>query len=258
VIARLRDSIHVASDAANYRDGKVDSFAPKDYPIAHWPAVVVSAGAGSALMVLAPWLAREFTSFDDFIERGNSVLPKIVIHWQYTLERFGYGVSAVCSEIIVAGISKTGPQAFTFRTGNELPPNTTREEAEASPYWSENFAQLIELPDSIMTPVPDDQVVPANWEGFSLDDSTAVTHWSLLKVLHMQRHSTLLPKDIGGIGGWGQVTSIFPHHCIEQKILCAWPEDKTGEKIRPGPLDWKKWHRKFPKPGAAKLRLIGA
>jgi hypothetical protein len=65
----------------------------------------------------------------------------------------------------------------------------------------------------------------------------------------MQRHMTL-PAEIGGIGGFGQLATV-DERGIKQRLLQRWP-DEPGGKLRPPPIDWDRWHRENPKPGASK------
>jgi hypothetical protein len=139
-----------------------------------------------------------------------------------------------------------------FRTDNSLPAIGTRAEVEASPYWAPPYT-VVKLEDEIlMMPVPANQVEPAHYEGVDLDAEPAEVIWSLHKILEMQRHMDL-PSEIGGIGGFGTVTSIYPDR-IEQRVLVRWPEDRIGGRLRPEPLDWDRWHRENPKPGVSRIK----
>jgi hypothetical protein len=193
-------------------------------------------------------LGQAFQSFDALVEGATDKLPPLVAAYDFTPG----------TQLFFVGISEQrGPEAWLCATDDTLPDHIDRDEAKASGFWAEPY-QLVKLPDHVSTPVPtQDDVNAANFEGFAHDGDTESLMWSLHKHIEMQRH-TALPDSVGGIGGWGQVTSIYPHYCIEQKILCFWSDDKVGGKIRPRPLDWARWHRDNPKPGSTKLRLVGA
>jgi hypothetical protein len=77
--------------------------------------------------------------------------------------------------------------------------------------------------------------------------------WSMRKVLAMQRHMKR-PDGLGGIGGFGQLTSISADG-ITQRIIERWP-DVLGAPLRPGPIDWTRWHADNPKPGTGRVPLI--
>jgi hypothetical protein len=67
-----------------------------------------------------------------------------------------------------------------------------------------------------------------------------------------------LPADIGGIGGWGELTSISKDG-IEQRVICRWPSDRLGAPLVVEPIDWAAWHKANPKPHAEakrKLRVV--
>ena len=122
--------------------------------------------------------------------------------------------------------------------------------------------KLVKLPNVVMTPTADDQVIPAGYEGIDIDADEESVLWSMRKVLTMQRHCKL-PDNIGGIGGFAVVTTVSAEG-IRQRILDRWPADKLGTQLRPGPLDWDRWHLNNPKPGSASskfkrdLRLVPA
>ncbi len=247
-----RDRIHVTTDALRYTSAGVPvAIAAKSYVIGHWPAVFASVGASSLEMFLAPLLGQAFGSFDDFAERGDAELPRLVEDCRSFLA--ANGLPPTASEVVIAGVAKGGPRVLSFRTSDELPPGVTREQAETSPYWAKRPAQLVELPPEIMTPVPSDQVIPAGWEGFDAADSGDLVAWKMRKMLTMQR------AQFPSIGGFGQLTTIYADR-IEQRIICRWP-DKLGEPLQPERIDWPAWHAANPKPGdgrqrATKLRVV--
>ena len=152
------------------------------------------------------------------------------------------------SSVILAGISaKRGPEAYAFQTDDVLPPGTTREEAEASPYYAAPF-KMVKLPDHIGTPVaPIEMVEAAGFEGFDVDGDVETVLWSMRKLIMMQRHMPL-PGEIGGIGGFAEITTISEEGTT-QRIVERW-SDQIGDSFRPTPIDWAQWHRDNPRPGA--------
>lgn len=229
--------VHVATDAASYdrERGAIVEFGSKIAPVPNWPGVVTSAGNAAATILFGAELSRRFSMFDEMIDLADFVLPQIIS---------GCGLPTA-ADVFLAGVSKEhGPKAYYFRTSDDLPPMNTREEVEANPLWGERD-KLIELPDVIMTPVPHDQVVPAHYEGLDTSEHPESVRWALLKILTMQRHMEL-PESIGGIGGFAQIATVYADR-IEQRIVHRWP-DSVGDRIRPAPLDWTRWHAENPKP----------
>ena len=111
------------------------------------------------------------------------------------------------------------------------------------------------LPDCVMTPIPNDVVIAANYEGIDVNGDPEVVIWGMRKMLEMQRQM-VLPENIGGIGGYGPLTTIFADR-IEMRILQRCAEDQIGAPLRPAPIDWIASHRANPKPKARnKLRMV--
>jgi hypothetical protein len=247
---RKRGCIHVAGDSAMYlRDQTVVAFGSKFLTVPHWPGVITSTG-NSAIVPHVGWtLAQLFSTFDELVAGVSDALPRLVEDYVALQERHGIRSGA---DLYFVGISaERGPEAYAIKTDDELPPGTTREEAEASEHWAPPFT-LLKLPDLVMTPVPTDQVVPANYEGIDLDDDPEQVTWSLRKILEMQRRMTL-PEGIGGIGGFGQLATVSADG-VTQRLLQRWP-DQLGTPLRPPLIDWDEWHRDNPKPGAPMSRV---
>jgi hypothetical protein len=229
--------IHLLGDAAIYTPQHgVEAFGTKVFPIPHLPAAVTSLGNSHATVLFGHALSQSH-SFDRLVESAPDVIPALIAagDWQ------------VGGQVIIAGISETrGPESYMFRLNDELPATNTREDVEASSYWGSNAGTLIKLGDIVMSPVPTLQdVIAADFEGIDADADPDTVIWSMSKHLEMQRHMTL-PADIGGIGGFAQLTTISPYG-ITQRVLHRWP-DEIGGFLRPEPVDWVVWHRRNPKP----------
>jgi hypothetical protein len=235
--------VHVVTDGAIYRqDQTVVAFGNKVAAVPHWPGIVTSAGNAAATPLFGWDLAQQFASFDDLIRDGEAVLPELS-------RSFGLPSAAT---MIFAGISaERGPEAYSFRTEDVVPPMSTREELEASECYDAPF-KLVKLPAVVMTPVPSDQSIAAGYAGLDVDADPESALWSMRKVLTMQRHMKL-PEGLGGIGGFGQLTTISADG-IAQRIIQRWP-DVLGAPLRPGPIDWKQWHLDNPKPGTGRVPL---
>jgi hypothetical protein len=229
--------IHVATDAALYtRDQTVVAFGTKVHTVPHWPGLVTTAGNAAATPLFGWSLAQNFLTWDDMVVGAEAILPGLA-------RSYGLPTGA---DVLLAGVSaERGPEAFCFRLDESLPLNSSRQEVEASPFYDEPF-KLVKLPDLVMSPAPYDQVIPANYEGLEpvCDSETLV--WSLRKILTMQRHMAL-PSGIGGIGGFGALTTIT-REGIEQRVIERWSQDRIGTPVRPGSIDWDRWHNNNPKP----------
>lgn len=242
IIARQHDRVHLVTDAAVYtRDQVVASFGNKVYSAPHIPCVITVTGNAAATECYGSVLTNTFSTFDDMIAGAEVVISELMkLH---PLPGGG-------TDIMMAGVSASrGPEAYYFRTNDDLPLAQTREEVEASELFAPP-GTLVKLPDLVVSPVPHDQVAPANYEGIDPD----ALEWSFRKILEMMRHTTL-PEGIGGIGGFATMTTITADS-IEQRVIQRWPDDKLGEPLRPGPIDWQKWHAENPKPAARKLRVV--
>lgn len=251
IVAQPRHGlIHVAMDSAIYTpDHTVQCFGLKMHPISYWPGVVSALG-NSVTKVLFHWsLSQHFSSFDDFVENGEAILPDLMKAWKLP---DGLSVRVDGTQMIVAGISACrGPEAYSWCVDKYVPPGATAEEMEASEYYDAPW-KLVKLPDVIMSPTADDQSIPANYEGIDVEADPDTVVWSIKKVLEMQRH-TRLPDNLGAIGGFAQLTTISSDG-INQRILQRWSEDRSGAPLKPEPIDWKQWHRDNPKPGMSRLK----
>jgi hypothetical protein len=197
---------------------------------------------GNALgaTLFAHELAAAFSSFDEMVSGAEAILSDIC----YCRSPVQISTAA---NIVIAGISaERGPEIYTFSTKDEVPPMTTREEHEASPGYAAPF-KLVKLPCDVLSPIPDEQTkLAAGFEGFDPDADAETVTWSLKRILEMQRRMPL-PKDIGAIGGFGEMTTISADG-ITQRVIVRWPEDKIGAALHHGPADWPEWHRLNPRP----------
>lgn len=243
--------IHVATDAAIYRDGEgVVAFGKKVDTVGHWPGVITNAGCGAAGALFARELSKQFATWDEMVASyaaGVPVLAAIVAD---------YGLSHAL--VILAGYSQArGPESYTFQTSLALPPGVTEEEAAANEQYAAPFA-LVKLPDVVMTPVaPPEMAVAAGYEGIDVDADPESVAWSMRKVMTMQRHMPM-PEGVGGIGGFAEIATVGADG-VTQRVLERWPHDKIGGQLDLDPIDWKQWHLNNPKPGTSRtpLRVVG-
>lgn len=234
--------MHVATDAALYRDGSVVSFANKVEPLAQWPGLITATGSAFNTTLFRSGLAEKFSTWDDMVAGSEAELPTMVKDYGMTW-----------STVILAGISKErGPEIYHFTNDAPLPEHISADEMAASPYYSDPY-RLVRLPDVIMSPpVPSDVVIAADWEGIDPGTDPDLIPWLMSKHLTMQRCMPL-PDDIGGIGGFAELTTVSVDG-ITQRIIERWPEDQIGAPLHHGPCDWDFWRKQNPKPGQSRLK----
>jgi hypothetical protein len=240
-----RGLVHVLTDAAQYRDGKVICFGNKSAPVPQWPGVITCTGSAFNTTLFRSGLAERFSTWDDMIAGAESELPQMVKD---------YGLS--WSTVVLAGISRSrGPELYSFDNDARLPDHISGAEKDASPYHSEPF-KLIRLPDVIMSPPVTDAatLVGADFEGIDVDADPDSVIWSMRKHLAMQR-AMPLPDGIGGIGGFGELSTVSADG-VTHRIVDRWPGDEIGAPLHHGPADWVAWHRDNPKPGTSRLQLV--
>lgn len=238
-----RDRAHLAADAATYTpDGEVAGFRSKVDAVPQWPGALATLGNAAMSPLLARWLALEFRTWDDLIAGAESFLPGVIDALELPSG----------ADIVMVGHSrKRGMEAWTFRSDDALPPGTTAEEAELSPYRAKRICQLVRLPPVIMSPTANDQVIPAHFEGIDPNADSETLTWSIRKWFQMAKQ-TQLPDGVGSIGGFASMTTVHAGGLVESRIIANWPEDSTGGPLRPWPIDWAQWHRENPKPKPGK------
>jgi hypothetical protein len=240
--------IHVATDAAVYaQDQTTIAFISKTLALPRFPCAITVLGSYGALPWMQLELSRQFSDFDDLVETAPGKLPKIVK---------SCGIEKG-SDVIIAGISKERgvPEAYTFRLNDEIPLGNTREEVAANPHYPKFAGELVKIDEPLVSPIPTDQVIAADFQGFDLDGPPESVIWTMRQVLEMQRHMTLPAAWPISIGGYGQVTTISADG-ITQRVLQVWAEDenKIGGRLNPAPIDWSEWHRRNPKPGSVERK----
>jgi hypothetical protein len=248
--------LHIVTDAASYYpDGIVGGLGTKVFTVPHWPGVVAVRGQGTGGPLIGHSLALNFATFDLMLAQVEQMLPALVI--AHDLKG---GI-----ELILAGFSERGPEAYVIETSAETPVGITAEAADAMVSAGSGFLPepyvLQRLPNITAGPMPPGDVVEAAWfEGFTEDDDPEKVVKGLGQLLEMQRQS-LFPGARYLVGGWGSLTTVCPTG-LEQRILQRWPDDKVGELIAPAPMDWRAWNTEHgfkagPTPApAARLRVV--
>lgn len=247
---RQHNLIHVATDAAMYRDGEgVTAFGKKVDTVGHWPGVITNAGNGAAGALFTRELSKQFATWDDMVGDYGAGVPALAAIVE------DYGLSHAL--VVLAGFSQArGPESYTFQTSLALPPGVTAEQAAANEQYAAPFT-LVKLPDVIMTPVaPPEMAITAGYEGIDVNADPEVVLWSMRKAMTMQRHM-LMPDGVGGIGGFAEIATIGPDG-VTQRVLERWSQDKIGGPLDPGAIDWAEWGRDHPKPTQKRaLRIVG-
>jgi hypothetical protein len=241
VCQKRHNCLHVVCDAAMYdSSGVVRGLGSKIFPVSHWPGVICIRGAARAVLV-SQWLSGEFASFDAMVDGIEAVMPTFAAAADLHMD----------CELILAGwsASRSAPESYLITTGNGLPVGCDEEMAAAAEYLPEAFT-LQRLPDTISGPaVQDFDIInAAGFEGIDVDGSPELAIWNLRKLVEMQRQ-TGHTNGIHWVGGFASLATVTPSG-ITQRILARWPEDRIGERMMPEPVDWDRWHRDNPKPGA--------
>jgi hypothetical protein len=228
-----RDCAYLACDAATYdRAHKVVGFRGKIDTISQWPGAMATLGNAAMSPLMAKSLALEFRRWDDLITNADRP-PGIVAG---LMDDYAGMTGA---DLVLVGYSrKRGFEAYQFTTDAEVP-------------------ALVKLPAVVMSPMANDQVIPAQWSGINPGDDPDLVLWSIRKYMEMARH-TVEAKDVGSIGGFCTLATITRDR-IEQRVIQEWSEDSMGGPLRVWPIDWTQWHRENPKPKPSKnLRVCGA
>lgn len=175
-ILKTTDAVHILTDgmASSLFAGQV-GLLPKCLPVPHLDAAIVTRGGGALLHTLGTALiirSRDFADLVGATGRLQSIAGDVSTLWGQALGEF---------DIFVAGIGKTGPQAFLVSNHNR-----------------QGFApwEVFEIPQFLATPPPGQDLFDSV---FSADDPVA----EMPRLVDAQRADP-------SVGGFAQLTSIEP------------------------------------------------
>lgn len=229
-VLRLRSSVHLMTDGAVY-DGTTGVLHSVDFEkcIALPDLHMAIACNGPALLGrdLAERIADEFTSFDDFVCRGEVVLPDMFREYA----RCNCDDDAF-STLYVVGWHRHAtprPAAYCMNLWTDASTKLTQIlENSSADFEYERFRFEEQLLSG--TPVPSSDLLQA--AGFKIPDDVngMRPERDLLHLMEVARH-----EEIEGhhwVGGKVVLTSVDARG-VRQKTLHVWEEDVVGEPITP-------------------------
>jgi hypothetical protein len=247
-VLRQHDSAHLMTDGAAY-DGVTGELHAVDLAkgIALPDLHMAIACTGPALLGgdLSERIADEFASFDDFISRGEALLPDMFRDY--------------------AEDNCDGDALSTFYVVGWHRHATSRPAAYCMNLWTDDSSRLAQVVDNMSadsgvqrfkfeelalagTPIPGGDLIEAAGLTIPADVNDMRPEIDLLHLMEIARH-----EEIEGhhwVGGEAVLTSIDATG-VTQKTLHVWEEDEVGWPIWPLPIDWAAWR-------AARLRVPAA
>lgn len=222
VASKKHNCIWIATDAASYDDqGVLGAIKSKVRAIPEWPAVITGRGNTFGLDTAARELTRRASNFDELVGIASRELPLIVA--EFKLDR--------PFELNLAGFFRGRPMIFFIRT-----PGYDSSGSGWPPYI------VCPVGPTLFGPWPSGELISA--AGFvepDPDDAPENIARSLHKLLELQRR-VQADDGLSRVGGFAELTTITPDK-IEQRTLHAWDEDRIGQRMSAGPIDWPKWDR---------------
>jgi hypothetical protein len=204
---------------------------------------IACTGPALLLRYLSEQIEDEFDSFDDFVSRGESLLP----------DMFRDYADENCNCDAVS----------TFYVGGWHRHATPRAAAYCMDLWTDESTRIAQVIENSSldseaerfkfeefrlsgTPVPDSDLIKAAGLKIPDDANSMRPELDLLHLMEIARHKQIEDRYL--IGGNALLTSVGPNG-VKQKIVHKWEEDKVGSPISPLPIiDWKAWR-------AARLRI---
>lgn len=242
-IVKQRDRVHVITDAAYWRaDGTVICFGPKMFPLPNLPAVIATRGPTTALFEFGLRFS-EFKSFDDMVDRIEDVLPGI---YDTCLQQFGEQLGAMVNvDLILAGWSaaRNKPEAYFIHSEPNFCPSEERAAellADGDVINPDAFElQELTAPVVFAPTVLHEKRAEAGFDEYANERDYPTMLGHMRKLLELQR------REVGNwdgvefhaVGGYATIATVTKDG-IEQSVFHRWPEDKIGELIQPGPLDF--------------------
>jgi hypothetical protein len=237
-VLRQRESVHLIADTAAY-DGETGELHSVDLVkcIALPDLHMAIACTGPALLghYLSERIADEFASFDEFVSRGEVLLPNMFQDY--------------------AEDNRNGDTLSTFYVVGWHRHVTPRPAAYCMNLWTDDCSRLSQVLDNSSaesgaqrfkfeellfsgTPVPGGDLMTD--AGFTIPDDVndMQPELDLLHLMEIARH-----EEIEGhhwVGGEAVLTSINENG-VTQTTLHVWEEDLVGDPIMPLPIDWAAW-----------------
>jgi hypothetical protein len=192
---------------------------------------------GPALLgqYLSERIADEFASFDDFVSRGELMLP----------DMFGEYAEYNCNADALSTFYVIGWHRHA----------TPRPAAYSMNLWTDDCSRLAQVVENMSadsgvqrfkfeelalagTPIPGSDLIESAGLRIPDDVNDMRPELDLLHLMEIARH-----EEIDGhhwVGGNAVLTSV-DEIGVTQKTLHVWEEDEVGEPITPLPIDWASW-----------------
>lgn len=235
------EAVYLATDGAWYNDeGVLYGFAPKTYPLPHWPGAIATRGPALALAMVGAEVGLLFEDIDAFAPRACEFLRNVVSRpeWQMMCR-----VERKDIDLVVVGWSRArnAPRAFMLSTGadSDLARPDLGEEWEGVTFDRSEGYTLTEIEAAMMLPLPDAALL--GQVGISADvDVEEVQPIDLaMRMLCAQRQWKDAPAAGGEpthfVGGFGMMTTVNSQ-AVSQMKTNDWP-DSIGRRINARPFD---------------------
>jgi hypothetical protein len=237
-VLRQSSSVHLINDGAAY-DGSTGELHSVDLVkgIALPDQHMAIACNGPALLgqYLGERIADEFASFDDFVSRGEVLLPDV---FQDYAEDNCDG-DAFSTFYVVGWHRHATPRPAAYCM-NLWTDDSTRLAQVVENSSADSGVQRFKFEELLFsgTPGPSGDLMTA--AGFRIPDDVndMRPEIDLLHLLEIARHEEI--EDHHWVGGRAVLTSIDASG-VTQKTLHIWEEDLVGDLITPLPIDWKAW-----------------
>lgn len=226
-------------DAASYfADGVVAGFLDKCCPMPELRCAVTTLGASRWQPIIFAAIRENFTSFDDMKAGIGPLLQALYDEHAATICEPGMWAAA---DIWVIGWSDAidGPDGFTIGM-EDLADWTSRDGDNPNgrrPFVVDPLASL----GLNFHPCPSaHQLFEARFPISLAESDLLVPEIDLLQLLEVQRRIPCIHNGRPFIGGYALLTSVS-RDGVSQRRVHTWGDDKVGQLIKPGPIDWKAW-----------------
>ncbi|QOZ52945.1 hypothetical protein [Bradyrhizobium sp. CCBAU 53338] len=240
IMLRQHNCIHLATDAAVYfQDGVVAEFVDKCRAFPEIRCAVTMLGASRWQDLVFDAFRETFTSFDDAKERMPFLLQ--VLWREHASTVCEPGAWPACDVWVIGWSDQIGgPDGFTaFMDDFE----EWRDRDGANPHARPPFVVYPLHPEFGLNwhPHPTaEQLFEAKFPR-SLAETEMLSDVDLLQVMEVQRR---IPSRFHGhpiVGGYMDMTTVDRNGALQRRVH-TW-DDKVGELIRPGSIDWVKWRQ---------------
>lgn len=230
-----RDAVHMMTDGSVYvTDGTLlETDMCKADVLFNGRAALACTGPSLLGDHISEHLDREFASFNDLVERGESRIEELFR--DYVRE---WRANDAISTLYLIGWhdSQDRPAAYgmDMSTGGAKEAGVLKNQPHIGDV--EKF-KIFEVPCGATPPPSMDHYAAASYD-LSTNLHEVNAEIDLLHQMEIQRR--IAYDGLHYVGGNALMTSI-DRTGITQRVVHTWPEDKVGEVIQPLPIDYKQW-----------------